>query len=602
MNLIGKQIGSYQIVEELGRGGMAVVYRAYQPSLNRHVAIKVLPPQLGFDRQFVDRFLREARAAASLRHPNIVVIHDVGHETGQEQDIYFIVMEYLEGHTLKDLVQQEGPLHPQRAAYIVEQVASALDYAHQRGFVHRDVKPANIFVGPGDHVTLTDFGIAKAASETQHLTRTGTLMGTPEYMSPEQASGGEVDHRTDLYALGVVLYQVLVGHVPFRGTTPHAVLHNVIYEPPLAPRQVNPNLSPALEGVILKAIAKQPEQRFQRGAEMSRAVRQALSGVAPAGARLPPAPPPPVPRGGDLPAARRGPSPLPWILAGIAAVLVLIIGGLLLVLAGGDDGPPLPATATQALAQNSPTAGAVEATAAVGSTPTPEAQATAEAPTGAPTAALPTGTAVPPSDTPAPEAPTDTPVPPTNTPLPPTDTPTPTITPTPACSLAVDPELAAAWDRSLLGCPTAASSITWAAWEAFERGAMFWRQDTDTVRVLYYQGGTNSSAGQWTEILQPWDGSDPEGVGLTPPPGLFEPKRGFGWVWRTMIGGPDGQLGWAREEEKGFCAKVQPLENGLLFHSSGVEYCQDELYNWATNPSFAPLSFAFYGNGTWRRY
>ena len=172
MDLVGKTIGNYQIGEELGRGGMAVVYRAYQPSLNRYVAIKVLPPQLAFDREFVQRFQREARAAAGLRHPNIVVIHDVGHQEG----VYFIVMEFLEGLTLRELIEQAGRLPPRRVARIVEQVARALDDAHQQGFVHRDVKPPNIFVGKGDHVTLTDFGIAKAASETRHLTRTGTLM------------------------------------------------------------------------------------------------------------------------------------------------------------------------------------------------------------------------------------------------------------------------------------------------------------------------------------------------------------------------------------------------------------------------------------------
>ncbi|MEJ2210003.1 MAG: protein kinase, partial [Anaerolineae bacterium] len=165
MNLTGRTIGNYQIVDELGRGGMAVVYRAYQPSLNRYVAIKILPPQLSFDQEFIQRFQREARAAASLRHPNIVVIHDVGEAegVGGAGTIHYIVMEYLEGQTLKDLIQHEGSLHPRRVAHIVEQIAAALDYAHQRGFVHRDVKPANIFVGEGDRVTLTDFGIAKAA-------------------------------------------------------------------------------------------------------------------------------------------------------------------------------------------------------------------------------------------------------------------------------------------------------------------------------------------------------------------------------------------------------------------------------------------------------
>ncbi|MBN1659567.1 MAG: serine/threonine protein kinase, partial [Anaerolineae bacterium] len=272
-----RTLGNYQILEELGRGGMATVYRAYQPSLHRYVAIKVLPPQLTFDLEFVERFQREARAAASLRHPNIVVIHDVAQESVAGAATHYIVMEYLEGQTLGDLIGREGPLPPERAVRIVEQVGAALDYAHQRGFVHRDVKPSNIFVGEGDRVTLTDFGIAKAASEAQQLTRTGAIMGTPEYMSPEQAEGEPIDHRTDLYALGVVLYQMLVGRVPFRGTTPHAVLHDVIYEPPPPPRRINPTLTPAVEAVVMKAIAKRPEQRFQRGAHLTRALREAIA-------------------------------------------------------------------------------------------------------------------------------------------------------------------------------------------------------------------------------------------------------------------------------------------------------------------------------------
>ncbi|HSJ58250.1 MAG TPA: protein kinase, partial [Anaerolineae bacterium] len=362
----------------------------------------------GFDQQFIERFQREARAAAGLRHPNIVVIHDVGQHDGT----YFIVMEYLEGSTLKDLVEKEGPLHPTRSANIVEQLAAALDYAHQRGFVHRDIKPANIFVGEGDRVTLTDFGIAKAASETQQLTRTGTLMGTPEYMSPEQAEGENVDHRTDLYALGVVLYQMLSGQVPFRGTTPHAVLHDIIYESPAPPRQVNPNLSPALEAVILKAIAKRPEQRFQRGADMSKALRQALAGGRAGGVAVPPPVRPTPPRGGvpvPAPAARRAGSPLPWILAAIAAVLVLVSGALLLALRGGDREPVATPVATQVVAGQ-----------------TGEATATEEIPpTSAPSELTAEPTTAPglPADTPVPA--TDTALPPTDTPVPPTDTPAP---------------------------------------------------------------------------------------------------------------------------------------------------------------------------------
>ena len=254
---------------------MAVVYRAFQPSLNRYVAIKVLPPHLGFDKEFVERFQREALASAKLRHPNIVVIHDVGHQQG----IYFIVMELLEGRTLKQIIEQEGALSVEQATRIVEQLAAALDYAHQQGLVHRDVKPANIFVGKNDHTTLTDFGIAKAASEAQQLTRTGMLMGTPEYMSPEQAEGEGVDYRTDLYALGVVLYQMLVGQVPFRGTTPQPSCTPSSTSPaPL--RQIRQDMSPAIETVVLKSIDKRPERRYQSGAELTEALAKASTSQA----------------------------------------------------------------------------------------------------------------------------------------------------------------------------------------------------------------------------------------------------------------------------------------------------------------------------------
>ncbi|HHE73013.1 MAG TPA: serine/threonine protein kinase, partial [Chloroflexi bacterium] len=183
----------YRILHQIGRGGMAVVYKAHQPALERYVAIKVLPQQFTFDREFVERFLREARAVARLNHPNIVTIHDVGQAGGT----YYIVMEYVEESSLANLLRRQGALPPQQAAQIVAQVASALDYAHQQGFVHRDVKPSNILLGAGGVAKLTDFGIVKAAEGTR-LTQTGTLLGTPEYMSPEQAKGLGVDHRTDI--------------------------------------------------------------------------------------------------------------------------------------------------------------------------------------------------------------------------------------------------------------------------------------------------------------------------------------------------------------------------------------------------------------------
>ena len=583
---------------------MATVYRAYQPSLHRYVAIKVLPPQLTFDPEFVERFQREARAAAGLRHPNIVVIHDVAQENVGGVATHYIVMEYLEGQTLGDLIARQGALPPERALRIVEQVGAALDYAHQRGFVHRDVKPNNIFVGEGDRVTLTDFGIAKAASEAQQLTRTGAIMGTPEYMSPEQAEGEQIDHRTDIYALGVVLYQMLVGRVPFRGTTPHAVLHDVIYEAPPPPRRINPAITPAVEAAVMKSIAKQPNQRFQRGAHLTRALREAMAQGAGGAVRVPGAVPPGVGLAPATPAgAAAGSSRLPWILGGAALVLFLIIAGLLLAIAAGRDGDtPTPApTFTLGVALVSETPPATATLAGGADTPAPtgvEATPTVPPDTAAPATEIPTPTTEPPTGTPSPtaEPPTDTPTP---TPEPPTNTPT--STPTPTCSLAVDAELAGAWSRDRLGCPTAGASITWAAWEPFERGQMVWRQDVDRVFVLV-RTSSSPVGGNWQAILDDWDGSNPEGVGMSPPPGLYEPKRGFGWVWRNFFGGPTGSLGWATDEEKGFCAKVQPFERGTLLHSNTVEFCEDALFNWARDPSFSPLFLALYDDGRWQKH
>lgn len=328
MNLTGKSLGQYQILHEIGRGGMAVVYEAYQPSLGRSVAIKVLPPQYTFDATFVQRFLQEARAAARLEHPNIVSIYDVSEQNG----VYYIVMQKLEGDSLHGLIQRSGRIPPSRAAQIVAQVAAALDFAHTRGFIHRDIKPANIIVDANDHATLTDFGIAKAVEGTK-MTQTGIMMGTPEYMSPEQASGKTVGPASDIYALGIVLYQMLTGRVPFQADSTPALLYKQVYEPPAPARTYVPNLPPAMEQALDRALAKDPAARFRSAGEMAAALLAATGDRPPITGSLPTAvvplqssPPPRLASQTPAPQKRRTSWPLLAAVAvGLAAVAVLAL-------------------------------------------------------------------------------------------------------------------------------------------------------------------------------------------------------------------------------------------------------------------------------------
>jgi len=292
-NLIGRQLGKYEIQAEIGRGGMGLVYRGYDHLLDRRVAIKVLAPHLVWEPGFVERFLREARSAARLKHASIVTIFDVD----QEDDRYYIVMEFLDGLTLADLIRQKGALPADDIVSITGQIAGALDYAHQCGVVHRDVKPGNVVIDPSGHATLTDFGVARAGQETR-LTTTGALIGTPQYMSPEQAQGDEVDHETDIYSLGVVVYEMLSGRAPFNATTPHAVLHQLIYDPPPPLSSVRPGLSPQLDSVLANALAKQPTARYKSASafaselEATLEPEQALRASAQRMSRPVPVPPP----------------------------------------------------------------------------------------------------------------------------------------------------------------------------------------------------------------------------------------------------------------------------------------------------------------------
>ncbi|MFB0546060.1 MAG: protein kinase [Anaerolineae bacterium] len=262
--LIHRRLGQYYLLEPVGEGGMATVYMAYQPSLDRSVAVKVLSPYLAHDPDFSARFEREAKAIAKLEYPHILPVYDFG----QEDDIAYIVMRYIKGGTtLRDVMK--GPLDVRAAVSIIAQMGRALDYAHRRGVVHLDVKPTNILLDEEGWALLSDFGLSIVMQRSARLMiRTGVRMGTPKYMSPEQGQGLALDGRSDIYSLGVVLYEMVTGRVPFDGETPLDVIEKHIRHSPLPPRKVVPDVPEDVEKVILKALTKDPAERYRSMADM----------------------------------------------------------------------------------------------------------------------------------------------------------------------------------------------------------------------------------------------------------------------------------------------------------------------------------------------
>ncbi|HVB74566.1 MAG TPA: protein kinase [Ktedonobacteraceae bacterium] len=288
--LSGKTLGTFTLQRLLGRGGMGAVYLAQQSRPRRTVAVKVLLPELfqnstGFN-EFLVRFRREADAIAALDHINIMPIY----EYGEQDRLAYLVMPYVAGGTLRDIVGERGKLPISETTTIVEQIAAALDYAHQHGIIHRDLKPGNILFHADGRLLLTDFGIAKVLGDPatanvvamQTLTMAGMIIGTPEYLSPEQAAGAPIDNRSDVYALGIVLFQLLSGRVPFTGTTPVAVAIKHATQAPPSLSQLNPAIPPGVEHVIVKALAKKPEQRYATAGELARELRAAVTDYQPA--------------------------------------------------------------------------------------------------------------------------------------------------------------------------------------------------------------------------------------------------------------------------------------------------------------------------------
>ena len=366
----GSALGRYRVIEQLGRGGMATVFRCHDPTLDRYVAIKVLPSFHTEDPSFVGRFAQEAQTIASLSHPNILQVFDFGEDKG----FSYIVSELVLGGDLQGRLKGD-PLEITQVLKYMRPLADGLDYAHGQGIVHRDLKPANILLTEDDRPILADFGLARMLESAVRFTQASQALGTPEYMSPEQAMGADADHRSDLYAFGILIYQMLLGETPFRADTPAATLMAHVHQPLPLPTSINPDIEPRLEATILKSLAKEPNDRFQSARDMIEAIEMA-SGVTPwrdvdedlgatavldteAPTAILGATPPSaagrtavLPKGDETvapakvaPAPEKAELPPKWILAGAgatAAVVVAILAALVFMPGGADeveDGP-----------------------------------------------------------------------------------------------------------------------------------------------------------------------------------------------------------------------------------------------------------------------
>ncbi len=412
---VGESVGPYKIVEYIGQGGMATIFKAHQTSLDRFVALKVIHPALKEDQAFLNRLNREASIIAKLNHPNIVTVYDYSHFEG----VPFLVLRFIDGKTLKAILQQQK-LSTQQILKIIRPVADALAYAHSRGVLHRDVKPSNILIDNEGHVYLTDFGLARITHSSESTSSQDMMIGSPHYLSPEQAKSEPVDARTDIYSLGILLYEMFTGQVPFSAETPYGTILAQINNPPPAPRLLNSKIPAAVEQVLLKALAKDPKQRYPSVREMMRALENAARGPQEAdepAAAIPladykPARALPLPAtlsnvGDQLKTAAstlggQSKNRPPWILLGAALlallVIVLCLGGVAVI---ALQSPRASATTTRGVASAPPTGVALVVAPTVAASATPAAT-TAATPTAPATAPAPVASRAAPTNTPAP--------------------------------------------------------------------------------------------------------------------------------------------------------------------------------------------------------
>ena len=361
-DLTGKQFGHYQIVAPLGEGGMAAVYKAYQPNMERYVAIKVLPRHMAASDEFTARFRREARLLAQLQHPHILPVFDFGEAEGYP----YIVMPYIVSGTLADSMHSKR-LSLSEVRRILTQLGDALSYAHTRGLIHRDIKPSNVLVDEGGNCLLTDFGLARMAEASTNITTSGAIMGTPAYMSPEQGAGSTIDHRSDIYSLGIVLYEMVTGRVPYIAETPVAVVFKHIQDPLPSIHQFNPDLPDSVELVLRKALAKNPDDRYQHAEDFVSAIQNAISDPARKSTVHPEIstiPIEPIPAKAPRPSRK-------WILPVGILVSILALGAIWINTRSNSQGPSIQPSST---ALQSPTSiPAATMTQAIETTPLPSA-------------------------------------------------------------------------------------------------------------------------------------------------------------------------------------------------------------------------------------